>query len=61
MLVVTRREQETVIITTADGTQIRIIVADIYGGKVRLAFDAPQSVTIDRLEVHESKMSGGKL
>lgn len=48
MLVLTRKIGETVVI---DG-DIRITVAAVQGGKVRLAFDAPSEVSIHREEVY---------
>jgi len=36
------------------GDNIRIIVIDIRGDKVRLGFDAPSNVTIHRQEVYEA-------
>jgi carbon storage regulator len=49
MLVLTRRPHETIVI---DGS-IRVTVASIEGNKVRLAISAPDSVRVDRQEVHE--------
>lgn len=49
-LILTRRPGERVIIN-AGGEQIVVRVDRVYGQYVRLAFDAPQSVTIHREEV----------
>ena len=55
MLVLSRQLQETIIITTASGERIEIIVVDIRspksGCKVRLGINADRGVTIHRGEV----------
>lgn len=50
-LVLSRKRRETIVIDN----RITITVDDIRGDKVRLAITAPQSVTVDRLEVWEQK------
>lgn len=62
MLCMTRKNGEIVVITTADGTQIRIRSEFRNGDykRVRLSFDAPPDVVIDRLEVHEKKHAEAK-
>ena len=47
MLVLSRKEGESVQI----GENITVKVMDIGGGRVRLAFDAPRGVEINREEV----------
>ena len=47
MLVLTRRENETVFI----GKDITVTVVSVRGNKVKLAFDAPMEVPIHRAEV----------
>lgn len=51
MLILSRKEGEVIMIDD----HIRIVVDEIRGDKVRLGFDAPQDVTIDRLEIWQSK------
>lgn len=51
MLVVSRRRDETVVVTLPDGNRITFQVVDIRGGKVRLCIDAPTSVPVHRGEV----------
>jgi len=56
MLVLTRRVDETVIIdvpASETPTQIRVKVTDIRGDKVRVGFEAPHSIAINREEVYE--------
>ncbi len=48
MLVLSRSEGQTIVI---DGN-IRLTVVRIRGGQVRLSFDAPDDVRIDREEIH---------
>ena len=49
MLVLGRKQGEVIVI---DG-DIFLTVLSIEHGQVRLGFDAPQDVKIDRLEIHE--------
>jgi carbon storage regulator len=53
MLVLTRRIGERIVI---DGV-ISITVVSIKGDKVRLGVDAPSSIRVDRLEVHERRQA----
>jgi carbon storage regulator len=55
MLVLSRKVGEAIVI---DGG-IVIRVADIQGGRVRLAIDAPRSTRVDREEVHERVAAAG--
>jgi carbon storage regulator len=51
MLVLTRRLGEVIVI---DG-KIRVKIVSIDGGKVRLGIAAPQSIPVDREEVHRQR------
>ncbi len=51
MLVLSRRQSETIVI----GDNIRVQVLEISGGRVRLAIEAPGNVTVDREEIWERK------
>ncbi len=53
MLVLTRRQNETIVI---DG-QITITVVEIQGGPVRLGVAAPRDVRVNRGEI-EARMAG---
>jgi len=55
-LVLTRRKNETIII----GDDVRVTVVNIGQGQVKLAIDAPHSVTVDRLEIRQRKDREGK-
>jgi len=50
MLVLSRQKDESIII----GDDIRIIVVDIRGDKVRLGIEAPKDVSVHRKEVYEA-------
>jgi len=50
MLVLTRGRNECVRLITNSGEAITVCVVDVRGDKVRLGFDAPQSVMITRPE-----------
>ena len=51
MLVLTRKTSESIVITLPDGTHIHVLVQEVRGDKVRLAFQAGKDVVIHRLEV----------
>lgn len=53
MLVLTRRQNETLII---DG-EIRIRILSVHGERVRLGIEAPPHVRVDREEVHARRES----
>ena len=48
MLVLTRKERESVLLETTDGTIIKVVLLRNSHGQVKLGFDAPQSVRIFR-------------
>jgi carbon storage regulator len=52
MLVLTRRENETVVI---DG-EIEVTVLSVNGDRVRLGIKAPPSLRVDRLEIHHRRV-----
>ncbi len=51
MLVLTRRRNEAIVIRNRFGTEIRLVVVDVTGGKVRLGIEAPVDINIVREEV----------
>jgi carbon storage regulator len=52
MLVLSRKEEEKIVIGSAhDGTEIEISVVEIRGGRVRLGISAPRNVSIRRQEL----------
>ncbi len=51
MLVLIRRRDEAIVIRNRFGTEIRLVVVDVKGNKVRLGIEAPQDVEIARQEV----------
>lgn len=53
MLVFKRLNQEKVVIDE----RITIVVIEAKDGSVRLGFDAPRDIVIDRFEVHEEKQA----
>ena len=53
MLVLTRRRGEKLVIAE----EIVVTVISIEGNKVRLGFDAPPSVRVDRKEIHERRLT----
>lgn len=50
MLVLTRKEQETILI----GNDIQVTVMEVKDGQVRLGIKAPKDVTIYRKELYEA-------
>jgi carbon storage regulator len=51
MLVLSRKANQTVIVTLPDGREMRVTVVDIDRNKIRLGFDAPDDVKIMREEL----------
>ena len=51
MLVLSRRPEESLIITTPDGVRIEVIVTKISGGKAWIGIDAPTNFAVHRGEV----------
>lgn len=56
MLVLTRKPQQQIVIDH-HGQKIVVTVVAVDGNKVRLGVDAPKSVRIDRLEIHDKRMA----
>lgn len=50
MLVITRFEDDSLVIVAPDGTEIEVAVVRIQGNKVRLGVEAPQEYRILRGE-----------
>ena len=50
MLVLSRRKDESIII----GDDIEVLIADVRGDRVRLAINAPRSVSVHRKEIYET-------
>jgi carbon storage regulator len=57
-LALTRRAHERIVI---DGDIYVEIVDILPGGKVRLGIDAPDSVQVDREEIHDQKVAEGRV
>lgn len=56
MLILTRFPEEWIVITLPDGTRFRLqVISARENGKVRLGFEAPPWIEIDRLEIREQK------
>ena len=53
MLVLTRKPDESVVITTGSGEEIVVSVLGVIGQQVRLGFDADESIAIYRAELLE--------
>lgn len=51
MLVLTRRVGEEIVI----GGNVRVKIASVKGEKVRLAIAAPESIRVDRQEIHDRR------
>ncbi|MEM9754012.1 MAG: carbon storage regulator [Planctomycetota bacterium] len=60
MLALTRRKGEEVVIGDPKNPLGMIRVVDIHGDKVKLAFDFPRDVDINRKELADEKARGEK-
>ena len=52
MLVLSRKVGETIVING----NIRVMITELRGDKIRIGVDAPTDVSIDRQEVYEAKL-----
>ena len=52
-LILTRRIGETLCI----GDDVRVTVMQVNGAQVRLGIEAPDNVTVDRLEIYKRKLA----
>jgi carbon storage regulator CsrA len=61
MLVLSRRNQESVVVGGSDGFErmLKVTVLEIQRGKVRLGFEADAGVPVHRSEVWERIVAGG--
>lgn len=57
MLVLSRKRDESIVLTTPSGDVIEICVVDLTGHKVRLGIEAPKHISVDRQEVYLDKLS----
>lgn len=48
MLVLSRKADESIVLTCPDGTRITFLVCRIMGPQVKIGIDAPRSVVIER-------------
>ena len=62
MLILTRKNGESVVVGEDDGVQrqLKVTVVDIRGRKVRLGFEVDASVPVHRLEVWERIRAAGQ-
>jgi carbon storage regulator len=62
MLVLSRKNRESVVVGSTDGFHrlLKVTVLEIRGGKVRLGFEVDQSVPIHRSEVWERICDSGQ-
>lgn len=52
MLVLSRKESESLILMLPDGREVKIAVVRIMGHKVRIGIDAPREMAVHRREIH---------
>lgn len=60
MLVLTRRQNESIVIARGTPYESRVTVAQIREGKVRLGFEAADHVTVHRHEVQKAVDGEGR-
>lgn len=59
MLVFTRTRDEAVLVGSGDQV-VRVVIVDVRGDRVRLGFEAPIDVDVDREEVREAVLKEGR-
>jgi carbon storage regulator CsrA len=57
MLVLSRKRNESVVLTLEDGRIITFTIVDQGPARTRLGIEAPPTVQVDRSEVYERKRS----
>ena len=57
MLILSRRQGESVVMTLANGDLIEVTVLAMHSNQVRIGVDAPKTVTVDRQEIYLKKQS----
>jgi len=60
VLIFTREKNESVMVVTRTG-RIEVRILDITNNKVRLGFDAPKTILIDRKEIFFRKVKNGAI
>jgi carbon storage regulator len=62
MLVLTRRNQESVVVGGADKTErlLKVTVLQVRGSEVSLGFEGPPQIAVHRLEVWERIRAGAR-
>lgn len=60
MLVLTRKNQQSVVVGNSNGVDrlLKVTVLEIRAGRVRLGFDVPAEVPVHRFEVWERLLTG---
>jgi carbon storage regulator CsrA len=58
MLILNRKETQSIVITTEAGEEIELSILEIKGKYAKVGIQAPSTVTVDRKEVHERKKGG---
>lgn len=54
MLVLSRKKDESIVITTPQEEQVEIFVVEVRGDKVRLGIEAPRAIKVNRREVFDA-------
>lgn len=57
MLVLSRREGESIVVPLPDGEVLRLVVVQMRGDNVRLGFEAPDSCKVWRQEVFDAHIA----
>lgn len=57
MLILTRHVGESIVITTADGQEIEMVVLGQNGNRTRLGFEADRSIDIVRSELLDDQVA----
>ena len=53
MLILTRRPNDSVVITDSAGERMEVMVLEVSGNQVRMGFCAPDDVIINRREIQD--------
>lgn len=54
MLVLSRKEHEKLVLTTAEGVEIIVCIVKVKGNRVRVGIQAPKDIAVRRQELLET-------
>ncbi len=60
MLILNRKEGQSVVVTTEAGEEIELFILEVSGKYAKVGINAPPTVLVDRKEVNEARKEAKK-